>query len=129
MRADPRAPVRRGAHSNARTHAIISLQPQRRYVSGYLRSTSKVVGAEDSHAWVSAWCPDIGWFDVDPANDVIPAEGHLKLAWGRDYGEVASAAQRNPTVPARSLDGAISRYFPCSVTLYACGKYQSEPCG
>lgn len=68
--------------------ALRALGLPARYVSGYLRSTSNTVGAEDSHAWVSSWCPDFGWFDIDPTNDVIPAEGHLTLAWGRDYGEV-----------------------------------------
>lgn len=28
-----------------------------------------------------------------------------------------SRTQRNPTVPARSFDGAIKRYFPCSFSL------------
>src|SRR5579862_8981703 len=40
-----------------------------------------------------------------------------------------SATQRNPTAAERSFPGDISRYFPCSVNLYACGKYQCEPCG
>jgi len=30
---------------------------------------------------------------------------------------LASTTQRNPSVPARSLLGAIKRYFPCSVNL------------
>src|SRR5579872_3456771 len=41
----------------------------------------------------------------------------------------ASTTQRNPAAPERSLPGDISRYFPCSFSLYACGKYQCDPCG
>lgn len=59
-----------------------------RYVSGYLRSGAQYQGAEASHAWVSVFVPGYGWLSIDPTNDVIPSEGHLTVAWGRDYGDV-----------------------------------------
>lgn len=59
-----------------------------RYVSGYLRSDSELVGAQASHAWVSVYLPDAGWCDFDPTNNVVPTDGHVTLAWGRDYGDV-----------------------------------------
>jgi transglutaminase-like putative cysteine protease len=59
-----------------------------RYVSGYLRSGADVQGAEASHAWVAVLIPGYGWLDLDPTNDVIPSDGHITLAWGRDYGDV-----------------------------------------
>jgi len=39
----------------------------------------------------------------------------------------ASWTQRKPKAPERSMLGAIIRSFPCSVSLYACGKYQMDP--
>jgi transglutaminase-like putative cysteine protease len=65
-----------------------------RYVSGYLRThpppgQPRLVGADASHAWVSAYCPGAGWIDLDPTNDVVPSTGHVTLAWGRDYGDVS----------------------------------------
>lgn len=65
-----------------------------RYVSGYLRTYQapgrpRLVGADASHAWVSAYCPGSGWLDVDPTNNVVPSDGHVTLAWGRDYGDVS----------------------------------------
>jgi transglutaminase-like putative cysteine protease len=74
-----------------------------RYVSGYLLNQpddtsaatgSAVVGADASHAWVSVYCPQApgvpgGWLDLDPTNDCVPATGHVRLAVGRDYGDVA----------------------------------------
>lgn len=60
-----------------------------RYVSGYLRSGANVLGAEASHAWVSVFVPGSGWFDIDPTNDMRPGTGHITLAWGRDYADVA----------------------------------------
>jgi transglutaminase-like putative cysteine protease len=59
-----------------------------RYVSGYLRSGDEFLGSEASHAWVSVFIPGHGWLDLDPTNDVVPGEGHVTLAWGRDYGDV-----------------------------------------
>ncbi|MGI9075476.1 MAG: transglutaminase family protein [Bryobacteraceae bacterium] len=71
-----------------------SLNLAARYVSGYLRTypppgRARLVGADASHAWVSAYCPDIGWMDVDPTNNVVPSCNHVTLAWGRDYGDVS----------------------------------------
>jgi transglutaminase-like putative cysteine protease len=68
--------------------ALRSMHLAARYVSGYLRSGSDVQGAEASHAWVSVFVPDYGWLNFDPTNDVIPSDGHISLAWGRDYGDV-----------------------------------------
>lgn len=65
-----------------------------RYVSGYLRTypppgQPRLVGADASHAWVSAYCPGLGWLDIDPTNNVVPSDGHVTLAWGRDFGDVS----------------------------------------
>jgi transglutaminase-like putative cysteine protease len=65
-----------------------------RYVSGYLRTypppgKPRLIGADASHAWVSAYCPGVGWLDVDATNNVVPSDGHVTLAWGRDYGDVS----------------------------------------
>jgi transglutaminase-like putative cysteine protease len=71
-----------------------SLNLAARYVSGYLRTyqppgVPRLVGADASHAWVSVYCPGFGWLDVDPTNNVVPSDGHITLAWGRDYGDVS----------------------------------------
>jgi transglutaminase-like putative cysteine protease len=71
-----------------------SLNLAARYVSGYLRTypppgQARLVGADASHAWVSAYCPGIGWLDMDPTNNIVPSNGHVTLAWGRDYGDVS----------------------------------------
>jgi transglutaminase-like putative cysteine protease len=65
-----------------------------RYVSGYLRTypppgRPRLIGADASHAWVSAYCQGLGWLDVDPTNNVVPSDGHVTIAWGRDYGDVS----------------------------------------
>ena len=65
-----------------------------RYVSGYLETVpppgqSKLLGADASHAWVSFFCPGLGWIDVDPTNNLLPSMQHITLGWGRDYGDVS----------------------------------------
>lgn len=65
-----------------------------RYVSGYLRTypppgRPRLVGADASHAWASAYCRGVGWLDMDPTNNVAPSDGHVTLAWGRDFGDVS----------------------------------------
>jgi len=59
-----------------------------RYVSGYLRSGKDSVGHEASHAWCALFCPEFGWLDFDPTNDVMPRGDHVTVAHGRDYSDV-----------------------------------------
>ncbi|MGF1571445.1 MAG: transglutaminase domain-containing protein [Sumerlaeia bacterium] len=65
-----------------------------RYVSGYLRTLPppgkpRLVGADASHAWVSAFVPGHGWLDLDPTNGTIPGDEHITVAWGRDFSDVS----------------------------------------
>lgn len=64
-----------------------------RYVSGYIVTRPppgrpRLVGADASHAWVSAWCPHAGWVDIDPTNDRRIDQDFVTLAWGRDFSDV-----------------------------------------
>ena len=69
-----------------------------RYVSGYLLTIpppgqAPLLGADASHAWVQVYCPDTpglpgGWLELDPTNDLVPDTSHVRLALGRDYGDV-----------------------------------------
>ena len=62
-----------------------------RYVSGYLYR-----GREDhdrslpdaSHAWVEVLLPHLGWIGMDPTNDLIAYNRHIRTAVGRDYADV-----------------------------------------
>ena len=64
-----------------------------RYISGYILTTPppgkpRLVGADASHAWVSVYCGAVGWVDLDPTNNVVVGDGHVTLAWGRDFSDV-----------------------------------------
>jgi transglutaminase-like putative cysteine protease len=65
-----------------------------RYVSGYLETIPppgqiRLVGADMTHAWMSFFCPGIGWIDLDPTNNCMPSLRHITVAWGRDYADVS----------------------------------------
>ncbi|GAB7530712.1 transglutaminase family protein [Pseudomonas sp. 3A(2025)] len=65
-----------------------------RYISGYLLTQPppgqpRLIGADASHAWVSVFCPTLGWVDFDPTNNIQPALEHITLAWGRDFSDVS----------------------------------------
>lgn len=65
-----------------------------RYVSGYLETDPppgqpKLRGVDASHAWISFYCPGIGWIDVDPTNNCIPSMRHITVGWGRDYADIS----------------------------------------
>jgi transglutaminase-like putative cysteine protease len=65
-----------------------------RYVSGYIRThappgKSRLIGRDASHAWFSVYCPSVGWVDFDPTNDLLPAEEHITVAYGRDFSDVS----------------------------------------
>ncbi len=64
-----------------------------RYVSGYIETLPppgkpRLVGADASHAWFSAFLPGTGWLDFDPTNNQVPRLQHITLAWGRDFADV-----------------------------------------
>jgi transglutaminase-like putative cysteine protease len=66
-----------------------------RYVSGYIRTRPppgqpRRRGADQSHAWVSAWLgPEHGWVGLDPTNNIVVGNEHVVVAWGRDFGDIS----------------------------------------
>ena len=65
-----------------------------RYVSGYIlthppEGQERMVGADASHAWISVYCPDLGWVDLDPTNNLLVDTQHITVAWGRDFSDVS----------------------------------------
>lgn len=72
---------------------IRSVNLPARYVSGYIETLppegkEKLMGVDASHAWFSVFIPHCGWVDFDPTNNIIPAEQHIIIGWGRDYADV-----------------------------------------
>ncbi|MEO6320231.1 MAG: transglutaminase family protein [Polaromonas sp.] len=79
------------------THLMIgclrSIGLPARYVSGYILThppagQPRMIGADASHAWVSVFCPSLGWVDFDPTNRCLVQQEHITLGWGRDFSDV-----------------------------------------
>lgn len=69
-----------------------------RYVSGYLVplrasapgvTVEEVIGGQASHAWVEVFIPEAGWFGLDSTLGAPVGLQHVRVAYGRDYGDVA----------------------------------------
>jgi len=69
-----------------------------RYVSGYLvpGSTASpdarqedVIGGQASHAWAEVMMPSGSWIALDPTLGKPVGLRHIRVAYGRDYGDVA----------------------------------------
>lgn len=73
--------------------ALRSLGIPARYVSGYILThpppgQPRLIGADATHAWVEAWCPGHGWLGLDPTNGKAVTDEFVRLACGRDFGDV-----------------------------------------
>jgi transglutaminase-like putative cysteine protease len=67
-----------------RTHGIPA-----RYVSGYFYNQDRAHDEiEASHAWVEVFLPGYGWKGFDPTHNRVPDTRYIKLAVGRDYGDI-----------------------------------------
>lgn len=57
-----------------------------RYVSGYIcPKNHELRGEGATHAWVEAYIPFHGWIGLDPTNNCIASDRHVRLAVGRSF--------------------------------------------
>jgi transglutaminase-like putative cysteine protease len=59
-----------------------------RYVSGYFYKPDGASELE-SHAWCEVHAPSVGWLGFDPTHRVLAGVGHVAIAVGRDFSDVA----------------------------------------
>jgi len=58
-----------------------------RYVSGYICTNRHhtLRGEGATHAWAEAYIPDYGWLGIDPTNNCVANDTHVRLAVGRNF--------------------------------------------
>jgi len=60
-----------------------------RYISGYIcPGNNEWRGEGATHAWAEAWIHDLGWVGIDPTNNCLAGERHVRLATGRNFTDV-----------------------------------------
>jgi len=76
--------------SHVLTYMLRSANIPARYVSGYIcPNNNGMRGDGATHAWVEAYLPNFGWLGVDPTNNCVADEKHVRVAVGRDYRDIA----------------------------------------
>jgi transglutaminase-like putative cysteine protease len=59
-----------------------------RYVSGYVCPSKEGMRGEGAtHAWVEAYIPFFGWLGIDPTNNCLANETHVRLAIGKNFSD------------------------------------------
>ena len=64
------------------------IQIPSRYVSGYIcPNKSGMRGEGATHAWVEAYIPSCDWIGLDPTNNCLVNETHVRLAVGKNFSD------------------------------------------
>ncbi len=61
-----------------------------------------------SYAWVDVWSPQHGWAGIDATNDRIVDDRYVRVAHGRDYGDVDPVKDVYRGAEMTGLDGSVS---------------------
>jgi transglutaminase-like putative cysteine protease len=80
-----------------------------RYVSGYVcPHDNNLRGEGATHAWVEAYIPFYGWLGVDPTNNCIVSELHVRLAIGRNFSDCSPVKGTYKGTAKQSLEVGVS---------------------
>jgi len=80
-----------------------------RYVSGYICPHKNGMRGEGAtHAWVEAYLPGYGWLGLDPTNNCIANETHVRLAVGRNFSDCSPVKGVYKGLPQHKLEVSVS---------------------
>jgi transglutaminase-like putative cysteine protease len=80
-----------------------------RYVSGYVcPHDHNLRGEGATHAWVEAYLPDYGWLGLDPTNNCVVSDLHVRLAVGRNFSDVSPVRGTYKGTAQQTLEVGVS---------------------
>jgi transglutaminase-like putative cysteine protease len=80
-----------------------------RYVSGYICPNHNGMRGEGAtHAWAEAYLPDYGWLGIDPTNNCVANETHVRLAVGRNFSDCSPVKGTYKGAYGHKLEVAVS---------------------
>ncbi|MGC4100989.1 transglutaminase family protein [Ferruginibacter sp.] len=80
-----------------------------RYVSGYVcPHDNSLRGVGATHAWVEAYIPFYGWLGIDPTNNCIVNDLHVRLAIGRNFNDCSPVKGTYKGTAKQTLEVGVS---------------------
>jgi transglutaminase-like putative cysteine protease len=80
-----------------------------RYVSGYVcPHDNNLRGEGATHAWVEAYIPFYGWLGVDPTNNCMVNDLHVRLAIGRNFSDCSPVKGTYKGTAKQTLEVGVS---------------------
>ncbi|MBC7867491.1 MAG: transglutaminase family protein [Gloeobacteraceae cyanobacterium ES-bin-316] len=80
-----------------------------RYVSGYVcPHDNDLRGQGATHAWVEAYIPFYGWLGLDPTNNCLVNDLHVRLAIGRNFNDCSPVKGTYKGTAKQSLEVGVS---------------------
>ncbi|MBS1509329.1 MAG: transglutaminase family protein [Bacteroidetes bacterium] len=80
-----------------------------RYVSGYVcPHDSNLRGEGATHAWVEAYIPFYGWMGIDPTNNCVVNDLHVRLAIGRNFSDCSPVRGTYKGTAKQTLEVGVS---------------------
>lgn len=80
-----------------------------RYVSGYICPNKNGMRGEGAtHAWVEAYVPQYGWLGIDPTNNCLVNETHVRLAVGKNFTDCSPVKGTYRGTSNHTLDVTVS---------------------
>jgi transglutaminase-like putative cysteine protease len=88
-----------------------------RYVSGYICPKKNGMRGEGAtHAWVEAYIPFYGWLGLDPTNNSIANDLHVRLAVGKNFSDCSPVKGTYRGTSTHTLDVLVSVGYEDGVT-------------
>ena len=80
-----------------------------RYVSGYVcPRNNNLRGEGATHAWVEAYIPFYGWLGLDPTNNCVVNDLHVRLAIGRNFSDCSPVKGTYKGTAKQTLEVGVS---------------------